>query len=704
MIFTLDLLGSTIILACLWLLVIFSYMSGRMVKMGDPEDPHNNLMKPENDVNVCNYNVLGFGGTIDNKSDDIKCYVQAKVHNQSKTLWKLCNHTLYDVLHEAKNTKTLNVAVFIADINGEKRTTVWGDQQSDNLKKVFKQSVNEWRKVLHAGNPDDFRAEDHDIRIGTVVQPREDGGSQRYDAIAWPHDQDEEHGLIDFKKSGMENVGFRSHHANELRNLNFHLSVVFENSNSDDTYGYVVRRNYMTSSKDFIMGHCFTKGVTIYINDTMGADLPYDPWTNYFVIVFVSSFVFCVGLELVFFRKISETLVIFSLILSSYIAYNACNKIIQIPERPVVNGHPRRFSSDVFPVSLLTHELGHSLLMVDHYKVKTCATGAVVSTGLPGPTKPFPCQMTPVSVMGAENHITALDKAYVNAMWAMKQGRDYVYRSATGARLWEIKADAKADMIEHTARASTFIDNFVATNGINKDTKNDCADQSLLPLGTGGSNIRLQSMKDVPKDASTEDNKTLGPACITLGEIKDLFERSCAWNEAKQVYEPEAICNPLKEKRVTLTGGRYLLHQYMNVYSFPLEVLFVVFLTLQFHFLWKKNELKNIHNIVHGEQTLHYRELLDWPTIIAIILFILVTSIKARNVERCVGAEDSIASWVDGAIIFLALPMIPLLVRRTPLGRLVGLQREEVISKDSKYISRDTAEQNRLKKQIKLTP
>lgn len=698
MIFTLDLVGSTIILACLWLLVVFSYMSGRMVKMGDPEDPHNNLMRPENDVNVCNYSVLGFGGTANNNTDEIKCYVESKVHNQSKTLWKLCNHTLYDVLHEARNTETLNIAVFVSNINGEKRTTVWGEQQNDNLKKLLKQSTNEWRKVLHAGHPNDFKGQDHEIRIGVVVQPKADGGSERYDAIAWPAGEDEAHGLLDFAKSGMAEIGFKSHHANQLRDANFHMSVVFENSNSDGTYGYVVRRNYMTSNKDFIMGHCFTKGVTIYINDTMGADLPYNPWMTYFVIVFISIFVSCVALELIVFRKISLLLVTGSLLVSSYTAYTVCNSYIKIPDLPVVNGHPKRFSSDVFPVSLLTHELGHTLLMVDHYKVNMCASGNVVSTSLPGPTKPFTCPMIPISVMGAENHITALDDAYVNAMWAMKQGRDYVYRSATGAELWRLKADAKAPPVDHGSRASTFIENFVSTNGINEETKNNCAPQSLLPAGTGGMNLRLKAIDNLPDNASTNDNTSLGrPACVTLGEIKDLFDRSCAWNEAKQVYEPEAICNPLTQKRVTLTGERYFLHQYMNIYASPIELMFVIGLTHQFVKLWRKNEFENIKNMYKGEKTLHYRQLLDWPTIIFISVFIALIKVKSTNVERCVGSEDSIANWVNGVIGVLAIPMIPLVLRRLKL-----LRTDETISENSSdgLRARDEKEQKRLRNKI----
>ena len=699
MIFKLDLYGSTIILACLWLLVIFSYMSGRMVKMGDPEDPHNNLMRPENDVNVCNYEFLGFGGTVNNTSNEIKCYVESKVHTQAKSLWKLCNHTLYDVLHEARNTKTLNIAVFVANIDGKRRTTAWGDQQSNNLKKLLKQATNDWRKVLHKGNPDDFREDDHDIKIAVVVQPGADGKSERYESIEWPAGDDEEHGLLDFAASGMSDISFRHHHVNQLRDLNFHMSVIFENSNSDGTYGYVVRRNYMTNNKDFIVGHCFTKGVSIYINDTMGADLPYNPWMTYYIIVWVTSFVIFVALELMTFRRISTLLVVVATLLSSGMGYYVCNELIKIPPLPVVNGHPKRFSSDVFPVSLLTHELGHTLLMVDHYKVKMSASGSVVSTSLPGPTKPFSCAMTPISVMGAENHITALDTAYVNAMWSMKQGRDYVHRSMTGRELWRLKSDAKAPPLDHGARASAFIEDFVSANSIDETTKNNCAPQSVLPTGIGGMNTRLDAIDNLPEGATANDNTSLGPAaCVTLGDIRDLFESSCAWNEALQVYEPQAVCNPKTQKRVTLTGERYYLHQYMNIWASPLELMFVILLTFRFVSLWKKNELENMKTIYSGantkNQALHYRELLDWPTIIMIGVFIVIIQTKAENVARCVGSEDSIAAWINGVVIFLAVPMIPLLLRRLGV-----LKTDEVTNS---YKVREDAKTNQSKDPIQM--
>tara|TARA_B110000027_G_scaffold130889_1_gene154356 strand:- start:159 stop:1094 length:936 start_codon:yes stop_codon:yes gene_type:complete len=272
--------------------------------------------------------------------------------------------------------------------------------------------------------------------------------------------------------------------------------------------------------------------------------------------------------------------------------------------------------------------------------------------------------MTPISVMGAENHITKLDTAYVNAMWSMKQGRDYVHRNMTGKELWRLKSDAKADPIDHGVRASAFIENFVATNSIEESTKNNCAPQQILPTGVGGMNIRLESIDNLPEGATANDNESLGPgACVTIGDIKDLFERSCAWNDALNVYEPQATCNPLTQKRVTLTGNRYYLHQYMNIWASPLELMFVIYLTSQFIKLWRKNELENMKSLYQGD-TLHYRELLDWPTIALIILFTIVIQVKADNVARCVGSEDSIANWVNGVVIFLLIPFIPLLARR----------------------------------------
>ena len=492
MIFTLDLYASTILLASLWLLMIFSFMSGRMVKMGDPEDPHNNLMRPENDVNVCNYD-LDFARTKYNSSTEIECYVKSSINKQTKTLWKLCQHTLYHVLYEARNTSTLNVMVQVANIDGVARTTTWGEQQTNNLKKIIKKSINEWRKVLHNAHPHDFMKEDHEIQIVAVVQPSSDGRMQRYNGIAWDVEKDESRGLIDIETSGL---GDFNYYINDLRKLNIHMTVIFENSSSSGTYGYVVRRNYLSSDRSFVMGQCFTKGVTVYINDTVGADLPYAPWKTYFVLTFMTTFIVLVALQLMLLRKTSYTLLVIALIISLAVAYYICNTVIQIPMPPVLDGHPLRFSSDVFPVSLLTHELGHSLLMADHYKVQMGAVGTVISTGLPGPLKPFDCVMTPISIMGAENHITPLDEAYVSAMWAMLQGRDYVHRSMYGKELWRLSATANAPLITHNDKAKTFISNFRTTHDISEDTKSRCADQSTLPMNI--MNIRPESLKKFP--------------------------------------------------------------------------------------------------------------------------------------------------------------------------------------------------------------
>ena len=154
----------------------------------------------------------------------------------------------------------------------------------------------------------------------------------------------------------------------------------------------------------------------------------------------------------------------------------------------------------------------------------------------------------------------------------------------------------------------------------------------------------------------------------------------------------------MKQKRVKLTGGRYYIHQYMNIYAAPLEFIFVAALSYRFLKLWKKNEVQNLKNILKAEH-LHYRELLDWPTIIVILLYVRLVKIKSENVARCVGVEDSIATWVDAAAALLFIPMIPLLFRR------LGIISTETTANSNMRIlkKRENRERRRIEHKYKIT-
>ena len=177
MLFRLDIYASTMVIAAIWLLFIYSWLSGRSVRMGDPSDPHMNLFSAKNDVNVCNYHVFGQDILQQNTSKEIECYVRSMVHKQSKLLWQDCPYTLYDVLHDAKEGKEpLNVLVFVDDLKGPmQRSTRWGDQQSDNLVRLLEQSVNEWRRALYEAHHKDFYDKDHEIKIRGVTCPGKEG-------------------------------------------------------------------------------------------------------------------------------------------------------------------------------------------------------------------------------------------------------------------------------------------------------------------------------------------------------------------------------------------------------------------------------------------------------------------------------------------------------------------------------------------------
>eukprot|EP00966_Prymnesium_polylepis_P059639 1382901-Prymnesium_polylepis.2 len=111
MIFTLDRIGAISIVTGIWLLSFFLYLSSRRLGFGDAADPHFNFLRPENDVNVCNFKLpldhvldfLGLSlGIFGNSQEQIDCYIRERVTAQAWVLWKGCRNTLYHVLSAAK--------------------------------------------------------------------------------------------------------------------------------------------------------------------------------------------------------------------------------------------------------------------------------------------------------------------------------------------------------------------------------------------------------------------------------------------------------------------------------------------------------------------------------------------------------------------------------------------------------------------------
>lgn len=680
MIFTLDLYAAVFLVCGLWMLLIFSYLSGRHVKMGDAEDPHNNLLRPENDVNVCNYNMFGLGSVQYNTNNEIKCYVTQKVHAQSSTLWRLCPHTLYQVLHDRRADKVLQCMVYISPIEGKPRTTVWGQAQTETLQRVFSEAINEWRRTLrdHEGHGDDFYGEDHEVRIVAIVEPSTlvaRIGEHSPEYVLQPYS----HLHSDVDTSGFLSAAQISRLSSEYtaatlralqtpRGYGIDLSIVFESSKQDGTYAYVNRQLYENSG--FVTGQCLTRGILIHINDTMGSGMiPYNPWQEQFIAYFAMLAVTGIGLVLLVFRELTPVTLTAALTSAAIAASVICTVIVPSPQQPVVDGHPERFSSDVFPISLLTHELGHTLLMEDHYQVTRNAGGGVVATQLPGPHRPFNCTFVPISIMGAENHITPLDNAFVNAMWDVMSGRTYTHPSGK----WSIDPKADAEALEHGPTAAYIINDF--KEGRDPDA---CADLSQINatmyVAYGG-------------EGSTASGKQTDPStCVTNGDLSKLMERSCWFNGEKDQFEPKSVCNVVTKTRVALTGNRYYVHAYMNIYAPVVEFFFVLSITLRFYHLWKSNQAENTAVLIeHGMDTdmdaaaehLTYKRLVDMPTIVIILLWMLVSVQKASNVRRCIGVNDSIAEMVYIACFFLLLPMVPIIIRRLPFGHVLGLQSEE---------------------------
>eukprot|EP00965_Chrysotila_dentata_P224221 6194050-Pleurochrysis_carterae.AAC.1 len=117
----------------------------------------------------------------------------------------------------------------------------------------------------------------------------------------------------------------------------------------------------------------------------MGAELPYNPWLQPFASYFALLATMGLGVALLAFCELPPTRIAAVLASAAAASSIICTSIVPPPPRVVVNGrHPTRFLSDVFPLSLLTHELGHMLLMEDHYQVSRNATGKVVTTEQPG--------------------------------------------------------------------------------------------------------------------------------------------------------------------------------------------------------------------------------------------------------------------------------------------------------------------------------
>lgn len=649
MIFILDRVGAISIVTGIWLLSFFLYLSSRRLGFGDAADPHFNFLRPENDVNVCNFKLpfepLGIFG---NSQDQIDCYIRERVTAQAWVLWKGCRNTLYHVLSAANERSSdrpiLRCVVFIDKINGESRTTFWGADQHDRLKTSLSKAVNEWNQVLSSTEPEFYKGW-LDLQIVCVCDANESGKLKVYESVD-----------SDFRKtanydefSGLGAMNFKAT-SPELQRHNVDISIIFESSEGmRSTYGYVSRINYYDLG--FTHGMCFSQGVTVVINDTMmDGTVNRNVWLDTFIPYFLLWGCLSVAALLMMMAPYPLYVLIaflFGLLPASLSSQqDLSNTANEKPPRP---GHPTRFASDVFPTSLLTHELGHTLLMMDHYKAKYAPDGNELSWSLPGPLRPFRCgDMQPISIMGAENYVTSLDKQYVRSMWRMLKSN-----TLEEAIQKETEPDKAKQILPHTGQAKSYIST-IRSRGMNT-----CA-----------------SVNDMPPSFPSGNT---GSSCKTNKELAWLYDRS-AYFQNNQYY-PIQLCNPKAEKRVKLDLYRRSQQQLMHN-SYLLDFTLAIVFTIQMFRLYKKNVAQDLANFTKMNEFqykqkeysvtkriqdggLKYRALIPNAILMPLWGWIIFSIFKAGEMAKCVERENSWINIIYGLSFLLLIPLIPLTLRRT---------------------------------------
>lgn len=655
MIFTLDRIGAISIVTGIWLLSFFLYLSSRRLGFGDAADPHFNFLRPENDVNVCNFKLpldhvldfLGLSlGIFGNSQENIDCYIRERVTAQAWVLWKGCRNTLYHVLSAAKarsrGQPTLRCVVFVDKINGESRTTFWGSDQHDRLKTSLTEAVNEWNQTLSSTEPEFYKGL-LDLEIVCVCEANESGKLKVYESVDSELRQTSNYDSF----SGLGVMNFKATYP-ELQQHNVDISIIFESSEGmSSTYGYVSRMNYYDLG--FTHGMCFYQGVTVVINDTMmDGSVNRNVWLDTFTPYFLLFGCLIVAAMLMFIAPYPLYILVaflFGVIPANMASQQDLSNAAKGNEKPPLPGHPTRFASDVFPTSLLTHELGHTLLMMDHYKAKYAPDGNELSWSLPGPLRPFKCgDMQPISIMGAENYVTSLDKQYVRSMWRMLKSNNL-----EEAIQKETEPDKAKQILPHTGQAKNYI-NTIRSRGLNT-----CARLNDMPYSFPSGNT--------------------GSSCKTNKEIAWLYDRSAYFQGGK--YSPTQLCNPNIEKRVKLDLYRRSQQQLMHN-SYLIDFTLAIVFTFQLFRLYQKNVAQNLADFakmeglaehqktdrIRGGQ-LKYRALVPNAILLPLWGWILFSIFKAREMAKCVERENSWINTVYGLSFLLLIPLIPLTLRRT---------------------------------------
>jgi hypothetical protein len=656
MIFTLDRVGAISIVTGIWLLSFFLYLSSRRLGFGDADDPHFNFLRPENDVNVCNFKlpldyVLEFVqmplGTSGNIQEEIDCYIRERVTAQAWVLWKGCRNTLYHVLSAANarstGQPTLRCVVFVDKINGESRTTFWGSDQHDRLKTSLTEAVNEWNQTLSSTEPEFYKGL-LDLEIVCVCEADEDGKLKVYESVDSEFRETSNYDSF----SGLGVMNFEATYP-ELQKHNVDISIIFQSSDGmGSTYGYVSRMNYYDLG--FTHGMCFYQGVTVVINDTMmDGTVNRNAWLDTFIPYFLLfGCLFVAALLMIIAPYPFYILIAFlcGAVPATMVSQKDLSNAARGNEKPPLPGHPTRFASDVFPTSLLTHELGHTLLMMDHYKAKYAPDGNELSWSLPGPLRPFKCgDMQSISIMGAENYVTSLDKQYVRSMWRMLKSS-----TLEEAIQQETEPDKAKQIIPHTGQAKNYI-NTIRSRGLNT-----CARLNDMPYSFPSGNT--------------------GSSCKTNKELAWLYDRSAYFQGGK--YNPTQLCNPKIEKRVKLGLYRRSQQQLMHN-SYILDFTLAIVFTFQLFRLYQENvaqDLADFAKMNYGRANhkvtkrikageLKYRALIPNAILLPLWGWILFSIFKAREMAKCVERENTWINTVYGLSFLLLIPLIPLTLRRT---------------------------------------
>ena len=603
-----DKLSALSMLTGLWAMTIVAWLSYSRVRPGSGEDAHHDV---HNQLGVCNLPMP----RMYNKSSEIECYLSERVTRQTRTLWKNCDATLYHVLHAleverllsaASKPRPVNCVVIIEPIGTERRTTCWARQQDERLQRKLKKALNQWNRVLAKAHPTDFFGGSIDVRIVCVVEPVKET-MQVYNGIV-----DDDGSLMARYSTFKANTLSADPTWEQLKEAGVTLSIVFQGTERN-AYGHVASMPTQQIHIDgdrFVLQRCFPRGPTIFINDTVSGTLPsvgtLDMFVSYALLTFTAYIVIAL--------QVSDTPNMQSVInvLVAACAAVCTGAVLTVALRPVTApacpgqlvSQPTRFASDSFPVSLLTHELGHALLVTDHYQSLRLKKDEI-SNFMPGPVRPLKCGVNPVSVMGAENHITPLDSKYVVAMWQLLKPNGTPYSAA------HVPAN-----VQHEASVQTEI------NKLQSREANEC------------------------HDGKADDGKR---NCVTNDEALQLIRTSL----------PDSVQGKAVVKRVSLSFIRGFVQQSIFSFATLIDLAICTTFTVAFVLLWATPN-QNGHN-TDGKD---FRRMVPTWSVPLLWGWIAFTIWRTHAIEQCIDLDQSWASIASKISWALIVPLCFITYRR----------------------------------------